>query len=91
MTDLGQKVRKYLAERAQMRQMDFDHIHGLNVGDEREVVLKATDLTAILDEYDRRGAALVEARRLLHRWRDGRLAVGDLDRTDAVISQEAGK
>lgn len=61
MTDLDQKVRKYLAERAQMRQMDFDHIHGLNVGDKREVVLKATDLTAILDEYDRRGAALVEA------------------------------
>lgn len=42
------RVQKYLTERAKMRQMDPEEIHGLHIGDDREATLMASDLRAIL-------------------------------------------
>jgi hypothetical protein len=55
--DMEGRLLHYLSERAKMRQFDGD-IHGMNVGDPREAVLTASDLRALLLDYQERGRAL---------------------------------
>lgn len=42
------RVRTYLAERAKMRSINREEIHGLHAGDPREAILKASDLSTLL-------------------------------------------
>lgn len=47
--DALQRVEKYLQERQKARQLDKEHIHGMNCGDpEREGVLLASDLRSLI-------------------------------------------
>ena len=44
------RIRAYLNERAKMRGLDPEEIHGLHVGNPREVALTTSDLRALLSE-----------------------------------------
>ena len=56
--DMEGRLLHYLSERAKMRQIDGEIIHGLNVGDLSEAVLTVADLRALLLDYQERGRAL---------------------------------
>lgn len=56
--DIAERLERYLAARAKMRQIDPEEIHGLHIGDPREVVLTATDLRKAAQALRRMGEAL---------------------------------
>lgn len=49
----SERISKFLSERAKVRGLDQEQIAGLHVGDEREAILTASDLQAVLSEIAR--------------------------------------
>ena len=52
MTSVRERIRQYLIEYANMRQLDQERIHSLHLGTKREAVLYVDDLRTLLAAAD---------------------------------------